>query len=201
MDFSWEQWISDFSNYGWWEIPAVLGAIIYIVLAARKNRWCFFYGLISSAIFIYLTLQLKLYFDSFINAYYVIMSVYGWIDWSKADKDHEVPVVKIGWKKLMIYSLVFLALAALIGWWAEHYTDDALPYWDSLTTVFALLATFWVVKRYIENWIIWLVIDTISCVIYLYKGLPLTSLLFLTYAIMSIYGYINWQKNWKASRK
>lgn len=198
---SWDQWLTDFSNYGWWEIPAVLGALLYVLLAARKNRWCFLYGLISSAIYIFLTLRLKLYFDTFINAYYVLMSVYGWIDWSAASKKDHIPIKKLGWKKLSLYCLSLLIPSLLIGWWAENYTDDALPYWDTFTTVFSLLATYWVVKRILENWLIWLIVDLICMVIYLFKGLPLTSLLFLIYTILSIYGYKEWKNEWKESTK
>lgn len=201
MNFSWESWLTDFSNYGWLEIPAVITAVIYILLAAKKNKWCFVYGLVSSAIYVYLTYRLRLYFDTFINAYYILMSVYGWLDWQSAQKNEEIPIVKIGWKKLGIYSIITLLLAMLIGWWAELNTNNILPYWDSFTTLFALLATYWVVKRILENWFIFIIIDFVSFLIYLYKGLPLTSLLFLSYCIMSIYGYKNWKREWQPLTK
>jgi len=197
LDLSLDSWIADFANYGWWEIPAVLSAILYVVLAAKKNRWCFLYGLISSLIYVYLTIELKLYFDSFINAYYILMSVVGWINWSSVEKEDNVPVIKMGWKKFISYLTLTLLLSLLFGWWAANYTDDALPYWDAFTTLFALLGTYWLVKRITENWIIWIVVDLVSFAIYLYKGLPLTSLLFLLYTVMAIYGYIQWNRNWK----
>lgn len=201
MSLAFESWYADFANYGWWEIPAVITALLYILLAAKKNRWCFVYGLISSLIYVYLTYRLKLYFDTFINAYYIGMSVYGWVDWSASRKNEDVPIVRLGYKKLFTFSIITFALSMLIGWWADLYTDNILPYWDSFTTLFALLATYWVVKRYIENWMIWMLIDLISFFIYLYKGLPLTSFLFLTYSIMSWYGYKNWNKTWLESTK
>lgn len=201
MDLSLESWIADFANYGWWEIPAVLSALLYVILAAKKNRWCFLYGLVSSLIYVYLTIRLKLYFDSFINAYYVLMSIVGWINWSSANEKEEIAVVKIGWKKFTLYSFITILLTLVLGWLAEKYTDDALPYWDALTTLFALLGTYWLVKRITENWIIWIIVDLISFVIYLYKGLPLTSLLFFIYSIMAVYGYLQWNKDWRIQPK
>lgn len=194
MDLSWESWLNDFANYGWWEIPAVATAILYVILAAQKNKWCFLFGLISSSIYIYLTVQLKLYFDSFINAYYVFMSVYGWIVWNKVSDHEDIPIEKLGWRKLSTYSAIALSLSLIIGYWAENYTDDSLPYWDSFTTIFALMATYWVVKRILENWILWIVVDLACVFIYLFKGLPLTSALFLTYTVIAVYGYMNWKK-------
>lgn len=197
MLLDWDSWLADFSNYGWWEVPAVITALLYILLAARKDRRCFIYGLISSAIYVYLTIRLKLYFDSFINAYYIAMSVYGWIDWSKADVSTELDIKRFSAKKLILYILSLLVISLFIGFLGEKYTDDSLPYWDAFTTVFSLLATYWVVKRYLENWLIWIVVDLVSAVIYLIKGLPLTSLLFLSYTIMAWYGYKNWRKTWQ----
>lgn len=195
MDLSWETFWKDFSNYGWLEIPAVITAVLYIILAARKNKWCFLFGLISSAIYVYLTIQLKLYFDTFINTYYIGMSILGWMAWSQSTDRTDLPIIKLGWKKLLLYSSITLMLSMLLGWWASIYTDDALPYWDAFTTIFALIATYWVVKRILENWLIWIVVDLSCTFIYLYKGLPLTALLFLSYTIIAIYGYKNWQKS------
>ncbi|MAY85018.1 MAG: hypothetical protein CMP59_12890 [Flavobacteriales bacterium] len=198
MDFSLDSWQADFANYGMWEIPAVLAALIYVILAARRNRWCFLYGFISSAIYIYLSFHLKLYFDTFINAYYVAMSVYGWIDWTKEDVENDAKVLRIGWKKFSYYSIGIVALSFILGSLAENFTDNSLPYWDSFTTLGSLLATYWVVKRYIENWIIWVLVDLVYVFVYLAKGLPLTSVLFFSYTFMAIFGYFNWNTLWKA---
>jgi len=192
MDFSLESWYADFANYAWWEVPAVITALLYILLAARRNRWCFLYGFISSLIYVYLTLRLKLYFDSFINIYYLGMSVYGWIDWSKSDPSKELQVKRLGWKKFSLYAIAIGFISLFVGYWAAHYTDNSLPYWDAFTTVASLLATYWVVKRYIENWLIWIVVDLLSTFIYFFKGLPLTSALFLLYTFMAVFGYYKW---------
>jgi len=197
MDFSWESWYADFTNYGWWEIPAVLAALLYIILAAKQNRWCFLYGLVSSAIYVYLTLRLKLYFDTFINVYYVAISVYGWFDWGKADESSEVKVHRIAWRKFASYSLLIIAGSLVLGYLAERFTDDSLPYWDSFTTLASIIATYWVVKRYLENWLIWIIVDLLCAIIYLYKGLPLTAGLFLLYTFTALFGYVNWLKLWK----
>lgn len=194
MNLNLESWYADFANYGWWEIPAVIAALLYILLAARRNRWCFIYGLISSAIYIYLTIRLKLYFDSFINIYYVGMSVYGWIDWSKNDPSKGLQIERLGWKKFSIYSIAILAISLVLGYWAKHYTDDSLPYWDAFTTTASLLATYWVVKRYLENWLIWIVVDLLCTFIYFFKGLPLTAALFLLYTFMAGFGYYKWMQ-------
>ena len=96
-------------------------------------------------------------------------------------------------KKFVIWLLLALAISLMLGFSAS-YTDAALPYWDAITTVYAVLATFLVVKKVIENWLIWIVVDFIAMLMYFEKGLLLTAGLFLIYTIIAIHGYVQWRK-------
>jgi nicotinamide mononucleotide transporter len=180
-------------TYGWLESIAVLSALVYVYLASKGNRLCFIFGLISSAIYVYLTIQLKLYFDTFINSYYIYMSFAGWFAWKKQNNG-EIAVQKLTTKKLNLSLLIGFPLTFLLAFWADQYTDASIPYLDAFTTVFSIIATWMVVKKYLENWLFWIVIDAVAAGMYFYKELYLTALLFILYTIIAINGFFKWKK-------
>ena len=175
-----------------WEWLGVLTALIYVFLATRGHRTCFIFGLISSIIFVEICFSDRLYFDTAINSYYIVMSVVGWINW-KSDSD-EVQAVSIGKRNFLIYSLIGLGLSAVLGYITNSYTDASLPYIDAFTTVFAVIATWMLVRKMIENWIIWIVADAVSIFMYAYKDHWPISILFGVYTLIAIYGYYHWKK-------
>jgi nicotinamide mononucleotide transporter len=180
-------------TYGWLESIAVLSALVYVYLASKGNRLCFIFGLISSAIYVYLTIQLKFYFDTFINSYYIYMSFAGWFAWKKQNNG-EIAVQKLTTKKLNLSLLIGFPLTFLLAFWADQYTDASIPYLDAFTTVFSIIATWMVVKKYLENWLFWIVIDAVAAGMYFYKELYLTALLFILYTIIAINGFFKWKK-------
>jgi nicotinamide mononucleotide transporter len=189
------QLIDQSQALNFWEAIAVITALIYIYLAAKGNRWCFLFGLISSTIYIYLSASLKFYFDTLINSYYVVMSFYGWIVWSKNTEEEQSLVVKTLSKKAFLSCIVAgFVVTFLSGFSATQFSDAALPFLDAFTTVFSIIATWMVVKKQIENWLIWIVVDAVASGMYFYKELYLTSLLFIIYTIIAIRGYFKWQK-------
>lgn len=187
------QLIQESNNFSLLEVIAVLTALFYIALASIGNKWCFLFGFISSAIYVFLATVLKYYFDSFINFYYLIMSVYGWLAWSKKSNGKELAINSIPIKNLAAWLLVALAISLLLGFTAS-YTDAALPYWDAITTIYAILATYLVVKKVLENWLIWIGVDFIAMIMYFEKGLLLTAALFLIYTLIAFHGYFKWKK-------
>lgn len=175
------------------EIIAVGTALIYIFLASKSNKWCFLFGFISSAIYVYITFELAYYFDVLINAYYVGMSFYGWIAWGKI-KQSSISIRTIEKKKLFSILFICLLISSLTAFAMSKFSNASLPYLDAITTVYALLATWMLVKKYIENWLIWIVIDFLAAGMYFYKELYLTGLLFLLYSVIAIFGFRNWKK-------
>lgn len=185
--------IQESKAYSWLESIAVLTALIYVFLASKGNRWCFLFGLISSALYVYITIELKLYFDTLINSYYIYMSFAGWFAWSK-HHGQSLKVKKIPQKKLKAALLFGLPFTLLLAFLANHYSDASLPYFDAFTTVFSIIATWMVVKRYLENWLFWIVVDAVAAGMYYYKGLYLTAGLFCLYTLIAINGYYKWKK-------
>jgi nicotinamide mononucleotide transporter len=190
----WQKLLAELEVFNTLEVISVATALIYIYLASKGNRWCFLYGLISSAIYVYITFKLNYYFDVAINAYYVIISFYGWFAWSSQTNTSTIVVKQTSPKRLVFTiaggAITFLTAATM----ADFYTSAELAYFDAFTTVFAIIATYMVVKCQIENWLIWIVVDAVAAGMYLYKELYFTALLFVIYTVVAIFGYLKWKK-------
>ena len=191
---AWQKLLSEFEVFDAMEIIAVAAALVYIFLASKGNRWCFLFGLVSSSIYVYITFHLNFFFDVGINAYYVIMSFYGWFVWSKQSNPSAIKVEQISSKNfaaiIIVGTIAFLTFAAI----ADYYSSADLAYFDAFTTVFAIIATYMVVKRQIENWLIWIVVDAVAAGMYFYKELYFTTLLFIVYTLVAVFGYLKWKK-------
>jgi nicotinamide mononucleotide transporter len=180
------------------EIIAVVMAIGYLLLAIRENIWCWFCAGISTAIYVWLFLDARLYMESGLNVFYFAMAIYGWYVWRSGRNDgHERPVVVWPLKTHAIAIATILVVSSASGYALSTWTDAAFPYIDSLTTWGAIWATFLVARKVLENWWYWLVIDAASVFIYWSRDLELTSMLFVLYVIMIPFGIVSWTRSHK----
>ena len=158
------------------EVAAVLLAIAYLLLAIRQVIWCWLCAGISTAIYVWLFIDARLYMESVLNGFYFAMAIYGWIVWRAGrTADHERLVVR--WPR-MTHAIAIAAIAVVSlanGYVLSRFTDAAFPYVDSLTTWSAIWATFLVARKVLENWWYWLVIDAASVLIYWARDLQLTA--------------------------
>ena len=189
-----QQLIADFLAMNYLELSAVVLAIGYLLLAVKESLWCWAAAFVSTAIYLYLFFDARLYMESVLQVFYLAMAVYGWQQWRRGGaggKSLEVSSYPLAVHGVAI--TVVLALSALSGWLLSSYTEAAFPYLDSFTTWSAVWTTFLVTRKKIENWLYWIVIDSLSIYIYDSRGLALTALLFGLYVVISVFGYISWQ--------
>ena len=183
-----------------WELLAVLLAIAYLLLALRENSLCWYCALASTAIFTGLFWDVSLLMESALNVYYMAMAVYGWWQWrgSKGSATHSgKSAVEIRAWPLRNHLLAWGVIAGLTvvsGSLLANNTTAALPYFDSFTTWGSVLTTWMVTQKILENWLYWIVIDTVSIFLYVDRGLHLTSLLFVAYVIIVVFGFFAWRK-------
>lgn len=171
----------------------------YLLLVIRQNIWCWFCAAISSAIYVWLFIVARLYMESALYAFYVVMAVYGWAVWKKGGRDEsDLAVSKWSWKRHIAAISTILVLSVASGFLLSANSDAAYPYIDSLTTFSAVWATFLVARKVLENWWYWLLIDTLSIVIYWTRELELTALLFVGYVILIPIGMAQWQRSWRS---
>ena len=178
------------------EVVAVLTAIGYLVLAIRQNIWCWLCAGISTAIYVYLFFDARLYMESVLNLFYFGMAIYGWSVWYRGAGDHdELPVSVWPVDRHVIAIVAIAVLAAVNGWALDTWTNAAFPYIDSATTWGAIWATFLVARKVFENWYYWLVIDAASVAIYWSRDLEFTALLFVIYLAMIPLGIVAWRRS------
>ncbi len=198
--------ISDIvAQFGSWspsEVIAVAFAILYLLLAIRENIWCWLCAGISTAIYVYLYFDAKLYMESALNVFYFGMAIYGWSVWLSGNgRGTSISVTKWALNIHVIAVAIIALLVCGAGFLLDRHTDAAFPYIDSATTFAAMWATFLVARKVLENWWYWLVIDIVSIFIYWSRGLELTSLLFVLYVIIIPFGLVRWTRSWHEQRK
>ena len=180
------------------EIIAVITAILYLVLAAKEDIKCWYAAIISSSIYFYIMLNAGLLMEAILQVFYVGMAIYGWNQWNKSfNEKYEIRIRN--WKKINhLYSISLVVILAMISAnILEKYTNAVFPFIDALTTFGAIITTYMVAQKIIENWIYWFVIDSISIYLFFSRELYLTSLLFTIYLIIIIFGYRSWNKKLK----
>lgn len=183
-----------------WEALAVVLAILYLLLAMRQSLWCWPAAFVSTLIYTVLFFDAALLMDSLLNAYYLIMAVYGWYSWRHGNKgDTTLPVSSWGMTKNVQIILGLAVLSLGVGYVMDNYTRAEFAYLDAATTVFAVFSTYMLAKKILENWLYWIVIDAVSIYIYVEKAFYLTAVLFFVYTILAGLGYLQWKKDAPAS--
>ena len=177
------------------EIFAVLFAIIYLLLAVKQDVRCWYAAILSSSLYFFIMLSAKLYMEAYLQIFYILMAVYGWLQWNKVNVNKTKFIVRT-WsiKQHVIVISMILMFAYISGSLLNIYTKAALPFIDAFTTWGAIVATYMVAKKLLENWIYWFVIDSISILLFLSRELYLTSILFFVYLIIIYFGYRSWIK-------
>lgn len=177
------------------EITAVVFAIIYLLLAVKQDVRCWYAAIFSSFLYFFIMMSANLYMEAYLQIFYIFMAIYGWFQWNKISEDKSKFIVRT-WsiKQHLIVICSVISLAYISGSLLNIYTEAALPFIDALTTWGAIIATYMVAKKLLENWIYWFVIDSISVLLFMSRGLYLTSVLFFVYLIIIYFGYKSWTK-------
>lgn len=184
----------------YWELAAVVFAIAYLLLALKQSLWCWYAALASSTIYLFLFWDVNLLMESALQIYYVAMAVFGWYQWKyrvKPDSNDEISGIHcwtITQHLLAIGSVVLLSVFS--GYFLSNHTSAALPYLDSFTTWGAVLTTWMVTRKVLENWIYWIVIDSLSIYLCIDRGLYLTALLLTAYLVICVYGWQQWYRQY-----
>jgi nicotinamide mononucleotide transporter len=177
-----------------WEVLAVVLAITYVVLAIRQNIWCWAAAAASVLIYLFVLFHSKLYMQSLLQLYYLAMAAYGWYHWRRPRAaGGQLPVTTWPWRAHAIAIGVVLSLVYVSVEVLTRYSDSPLPHLDALTAWGAIVATFMVARKVLENWLYWLVIDAVSIWLYLERGLYFTVGLFCVYLVMVVIGYRSWR--------
>ena len=181
-------------NFNWSiiESVAVFFSILYVILALKESIWCWGAAAISVILYIYICYTAQLYPETGLQFFYLLMAIYGYYHWNKNDSSLKIQQWTI--TKHLFILLLGALLTFLMGFYFSIHTNAAMPLVDSFTTVFSVFATYMVTKKVLGNWLYWIVIDAVSVYLYFSRDLHLTSLLFIVYTVIAIFGYFSWVK-------
>ncbi|WP_343667328.1 nicotinamide riboside transporter PnuC [Chitinophaga sp.] len=204
VDVFYQALIEGVKAMSWLEILAAIFGAISVVCSKQNSIWLYPTGLISTGIYVYLLSreQFKLYAEATLNAYYFIMSVYGWYHWAR--KKPAEPEVPIAWASRMEW--VITVAIALIGWAVfyyllSHFSNSDVPVIDAFVSATACAGMWLLAKRKIENWILLNISNLVAVPLLFHKKLVATAVLTIFLFIVAVMGYFTWKKIWKSYTK
>jgi nicotinamide mononucleotide transporter len=194
------------------EWVVLVTALAYVVFAAHKHIITWLFALLSTGITFFLDILANLYIEAGLQVFYFAMAIVGWIEWNRAKTrtPHSETLdaesitrnpksfitrwsLKLHLLNILLSGILTIALAEIF----IAFTDQATPYLDAFTTCFSLMATWMVVKRVLENWLYWIVIDAGLVVLYLNSGYSVIALQYAIFTGLAVYGYFSWFKTYK----
>jgi len=183
------------------EAASVLFSVLYLVLAIRESLWCWPAAFVSSVLTLVVVFGVHLYSEVALNVYYAAMAVYGWYQWHYGGRKSGAAELPIGVWPLRMHTLAIggsAALAAVIGWFMSRHTQAAFPYLDAFVTVSSVVTTYMVARKILENWLYWLVVDSLALYLYWQRELYFFVGLFALYLVLVVLGWIRWHRDWRA---
>jgi nicotinamide mononucleotide transporter len=180
---------------------AVVLGVAEVLFALYDKIWLYPAGIISTVISIYLLLTVQLYADSVLNVYYLVMSIYGWIYWTKKKQRPDVKISYSNRKEWII------TLSISIGGWfilyvlLKKFTPSNVPVWDAWVSSTAWAGMWLLARRKIENWIFLNVSNLFAIPLLFYKNLPLFAGLTVFLFVIAFGGFFKWMKIYKGQKE
>lgn len=175
-------------------IGTTLG-LLYLYLEYKANIWLWLIGLLMPLVHGILYFQKGLYADAMMNVYYVLAGLYGWIVWkNNRPQGKPMPISNTPWKVAAALLLVYAVLHIGLFCFLYYCTDSKVPILDSFTTALSMVAMWMLSRKYVEQWLVWLVVDAVTVGLYFYKGIPITGGLYLVYCTLAVAGYFRWRR-------
>ena len=178
------------------QIVGVVLGLLYLWLEYRADIRLWIVGLVMPVVHGALYFRAGLYADCSMQVYYVFAGLYGWIVWRNAPrrKHDGLSVSHIPLRMVPVSVGAYVVLHAA-GWWLlARFTDSSVPFWDSFTTALCIVAYWMLSRKWVEQWLAWLVVDITTVGLYLYKGIPITAGLYALYSALAVAGYLRWRR-------
>jgi len=180
------------------EIVAVILSASAVCLGIQQHIWCWPIGLLSALLYSYIFFHEKIYSDFLLQLIFAFMQLYGWWKWDNfmsRQQGRRKPLRPLHLSKSgCLVGLLIGAFGGLVlGYIMANFTDAQIPWLDSVLTSFSLVAQFWVSRRYIANWCLWIAVDTVYIGVYVYKDMTLTAGLYASFLALAVTGLMNWR--------
>lgn len=184
-----------------YEVAGVLFGIVSVFLTVRESIWCWPTGIVNVALFVIVFHDAKLYADMGLQVVYLALCVFGWYEWLHGGTQRSALYVSRAPRPVILgLALAAVALSVLLGRFLSRATDASLPFWDASTTSFSLVGQALLTRKWIENWIVWIVVDLVYVGMYVYKQLYPTAALYSVFLALALLGLKEWNAALPAKR-
>lgn len=184
------------------EIIASIFGLLSVYLTVKENIWCWPTGLIMVFLYIFIFYDAKLYSDMGLQIIYVFMQFYGWYHWMYGGKKkNDLAISMLNKKGYILWSLVAIVGIGALGYSMKTYTDASFPYPDAFITIVSLVAQWFLSRKILESWILWISIDIVGIFVFLGKDLYFTTGLYAVFLFLAVKGLLEWQKTFKHQKK
>jgi nicotinamide mononucleotide transporter len=186
-------------------IIEIIGAVIgltYLFLEYKANVWLWPVGILMSLFYVVIFFHGKFYADAAIYLYYIGANAYGLIQWTQSRKQTieengqatELAITHVPIKRILPLVAITLILWIVLYGILKTVTDSPVPIGDAFTTAVSIVAMWMLAQKYLEQWLLWIVVNIVSTILYFWKGLYPTGILFIVYVIVAVLGYFRWRK-------
>jgi nicotinamide mononucleotide transporter len=178
------------------ELIGVVLGIITVYLSARENVWSWPTALVNAVMFVIVFFRAGLYSDFGLQIIYFVLSLYGWYEWLYGGANHsELHVTRTPSRLWAIFAVIGLVSWVVLSAITSRLPNAALPYMDSALVTVSLIAQYMMTKKYLENWLLWIVVDVFYVGMFFYKKLNLTAFNYLVYLGLAVAGYLAWRRS------
>jgi len=189
--------IFDWIIKNWVELFGAITGLLYIYFSIKENILLWPIGILTSVTYIYVFYVSKFYADMSLQFYYLFISFYGWVLWKKNKKNvkkQEFKIKRTSNLKLLVINIFNIIFTIIIWQILKNFTDSPVPFWDAFTTGLSIVATWMITQKLIEHWFFWVIVNFVSIILYIQKGLYPTVILFCVYLILAFVGFYQWKK-------
>ncbi len=194
----WRQLLEGLFATSWLEFIAVIFGIVSVLYSRAENILVYPTGLVNTSLYIYLCLVAGLYAEASVNTYYTVMSVIGWVMWSRKTEGAGGLQITASSASEWRNSLLFFAGSWLVLWYIlSRFTDSTVPLADGFAAASAYTGMWLMTRKKLENWIWWIVTNLASIPLYFIKGYVFTSFQYIVFLILAVMGYVEWRRKLK----
>ena len=181
------------------DILGFVVGLVYLVLEYKASIWLWLASIVMPAIDMVLYFKAGLYADFGMAIYYCLAGVYGYLSWKffkrsgqQPEQHSERPVTRYKRAHILPSLAALLLLWFGIWWMLTHWTNSTVPVADAFTTALSIVALWALAQKYAEQWLLWLVVDVVCCVLYVRKGIPFKAAIYGLYTVVAVFGYRKW---------
>jgi len=195
-----QQLLQNLKNTGWVEYVAVVAGILSVWFSKKENILVYPVGLINTTFYVYLSMEGSLFGEASVNLYYTIMSIYGWILWTRKDTQSR-PILRISYSnknewanQLLFFAFFYVAIFSALTWLKHAFSANTIPVLDAFASATAFTGMWLMARKKVESWYWWIATNIASIPLYYMKEYALTSVYYAILLVLAVFGLAEWRQ-------